>query len=462
VTTTRRWVAAGLVLAAVVALVLAFTGDPSPSGAAPPPAGATPMWSARRVPQPIVDAVGGQHLQTALDREVGGPQTCFMVEDDGAFVAGANVDTPLVPASTQKLFIAAAALDTLTPDFAFETRVLAPRAPEQGVVDRLWFVGSGDPVLATGDYMAFVDQQRRRQTTVYTHLEQLAQQIVDAGIRQVPGGVVADESRYDDQRQVAGWSPGYVADGDVGPMSALEVNDGNRTLSPRRPADDPSVSAAQILTDLLVARGVQVGPPSRGTAPSDATEVTRITSPALRDIVSAMLTTSDALTAELLAKELGVRASNQGSTAAGTAAVVAALEKRGVPMEGVTLADASGLHRANRATCRSLLDTLALGARPGFEALWTGLSVVGQRGTLVDQLLGLGIDGKLSAKTGFLAGVTGFVGRLDGDQQLRFAYVDNGGDYSQGVSEEIRRDATETLLTFPEAPAADALVPAPA
>ena len=461
-TTPRRWIAAGLVSAAVVALVLAFTGDPSPSGATPAAPGATPMWSARRVPQPIVDAVGGQHLQTALDREVGGPQTCFMVEDDGAFVAGGNVDTPLVPASTQKLFVAAAALDTLTPDFAFETRLLAPGAPEQGVVERLWFVGSGDPVMATDEYVAFVDQQARRQTTVYTHLEQLADQIVTAGIRQIPGGIVGDDSRYDDRRQVDGWSPGYVADGDVGPMSALEVNDGNRTLAPRRPSDDPAVSAATILTDLLVARGVQVGAPSRGTAPADATEVAKITSPPLRDIVSAMLTTSDALTAELLAKELGVRASNQGSTAAGTAAVVAALQKRGVPMEGVTLADASGLHRANRATCRSLLATLALGAQPGIEALWSGLSVVGQKGTLVNQLLGLGVEGRLSAKTGFLAGVTGFVGRLDGDQQLRFAYVDNGADYSQAVSEEIRRDATETLLTFPDAPAADELVPAPA
>ena len=99
---------------------------------------------------------------------------------------------------------------------------------------------------------------------MYTHLEQLADQIVTAGIRQVPGGIVGDDSRYDDRRQVDGWSPGYVADGDVGPMSALEVNDGNRTLAPRRPSDDPAVSAATILTDLLVARGVQVGAPVTG------------------------------------------------------------------------------------------------------------------------------------------------------------------------------------------------------
>ena len=133
-----------------------------------------------------------------------------------------------------------------------------------------------------------------------------------------------------------------------------------------------------------------------------------------------------------------------------------------MPVDGVTLADASGLHRANRATCRSLLGVLELGAQPKFASMWSGLSVVGEKGTLVNQLLGLGLEGKLSAKTGFLAGVTGFVGRIDGDEQLRFAYVDNGADYSQGVSEDIRRDAAETLITFPDAPSADELVPAPA
>jgi D-alanyl-D-alanine carboxypeptidase/D-alanyl-D-alanine-endopeptidase (penicillin-binding protein 4) len=462
VTTARRWIAAILAVGALVALVVAFTGDPSASGAAPAPAASTPLWSARRFPQPIVDAVGGQRLQAAMDREVGGATTCFMVEDDGALIAQSNTDLPLVPASAQKLFVAAAALDALGPDFRFETRVLAPAPPDNGVVERLWFVGSGDPVLATDQYETFVHEQPRRNTDVFTDVEDLAQQIADAGIRSIPGGIVGDESRYDDRRGVDGWSPGYIADGDVGPMSALDVNDGNRSLDPRRPSDAPALSSATILTDLLVARGVQVGAPSTGVAPADATEITKIASPPMRDIVGSMLTTSDALSAELLAKELGVRSTNQGTTAAGMAAIAAALQKHGVPLEGVTLVDASGLHRGNRATCRSLLAVLHLGAQPPFEALWTGLSVVGERGTLINQLGGLGVDGKLSAKTGFLAGVTGFVGRIDGAQQLQFAYIDNGADYSQGVSEDIRRDTTETMLTFPDSPSADELVPAPA
>jgi serine-type D-Ala-D-Ala carboxypeptidase/endopeptidase (penicillin-binding protein 4) len=460
-TPARRWIAAVLAIIAVAALVFAFTGDPTATGAEPAPAGATPLWSARRVPQPIVNAVGAQRLQRALDTEVGGPGVCFMVEDEGATVAATNVDAPLIPASAQKLYVAAAALDVLGPDFTYVTKVVAPHAIEDGAVGLLYLVGSGDPVIASDEYPPYVAQSARRRTDVYSDLEALADAIVAKGVTRIPGGIVGDDSRYDQQRQVDGWSPSYLADGDVGPIGALTVNDGNSSVEPRRTAADPALNAAAKLSELLAARGVQVGAPSRGTAPEKSVEVAALTSAALRDIVGSMLTTSDALTAEMLAKELGVRAQNQGTTAGGTTAITASLQRLGVPLDGVTLLDASGLHRGNRATCRSLLATVGLGAQPKFESLWTGLSVVGQKGTLIDQLLGLNLEGILRAKTGFLSGVTSLVGTIDGADRLEFAYVDNGDSYSQGVAEALRRDAAEVLATFPEAPSADELVPAP-
>jgi D-alanyl-D-alanine carboxypeptidase/D-alanyl-D-alanine-endopeptidase (penicillin-binding protein 4) len=462
-TPVRRAIAAVLLLAAAAAAFVAFTGDPEASGAAPAPAGATPIWSARRIPQPLADAVGAQHLQRAIDGQIGGPAMCAMVEDGNTLVAATNPDTPLIPASAQKLLVAAASLDVMGPDFHYETRVVAPAAPQGGTVDQLVMVGSGDPVIASSDYVASLDTQPRRKGGVVTSLEVLANQIAAAGIQHVRNGIVGDDSRYDQQRTVAGWSPSYLTDGDVGPIGALTVNDGLSSFAPLRNAPDPAVNAAAKLTQLLVAKGVQVdGAPSHGVAPQGAVEITRIASPPLHDIVASMLTTSDALTAEMLAKELGVRASNQGSTAAGTAAIVASLQRLHVPVGGLHLVDASGLHRGNRATCRTLLGVLDLGAQPRYSTLWTGLSVVGQRGTLVDQLLGLGLEGKLAGKTGFLTGVTSLVGKLDDDtRHLRFAYVDNG-DYAESASEALRRAAVEVLITFPQAPAADQLVPAPA
>ena len=95
---------------------------------------------------------------------------------------------------------------------------------------------------------------------------------------------------------------------------------------------------------------------------------------------------------------------------------------------------------------------LQLGSQPRYDALWNGLSVVGEKGTLVDQLLGLNppVEGKLSGKTGFLSGVSSLVGKIDDDaRHFQFAFVDNG-DYSQTVAEALRRDAVEVLNTFPD------------
>ncbi|MFI5045516.1 MAG: D-alanyl-D-alanine carboxypeptidase/D-alanyl-D-alanine-endopeptidase [Acidimicrobiia bacterium] len=461
-TPLRRVIAALLAVSAVVAVVFAFTGDPTASGAAPAAAGATPMWSARRVPQPFVAAVGSQHLQRAIDARIGGPGMCVEVENGGVTVAATNIDTPLIPASSQKLLVAAAALDTLGPDFTYETKVLAPAAPQDGTVDQLVFVGSGDPVISSSDFVGSLDSQPRRKGGVVTSLELLADSIVNAGVRVVRNGVVGDDSRYDQQRAVAGWSPSYLAEGDVGPIGALTVNDGFQSFNPRHPATDPALYAAAKLTEILTTKGVQVGAPSHGVVPPAAVDIATIRSPPLRDIVASMLTTSNAVTAEMLAKELGVRAASQGTTAAGVAAITASLQKLGVPVDGLTLVDASGLHRGNRATCRTLLAALQLGSQPRYDALWNGLSVVGEKGTLVDQLLGLGLEGKLAGKTGFLTGVSSLVGKIDdGTRHFQFAFLDNG-DYSQTVAESLRRDAVEVVNTFPNAPAADQLVPAPA
>ena len=126
-------------------------------------------------------------------QQLSGPGTCFMVEDDGALVASQNADTPLIPASAEKLFVAAAVLDTLGPDFVYETRVVAPAAPDDGAVDQLFLVGSGDPVLATGDFLEFLETQPRRKGGVVTSFEALADAIVAAGVRRIPGGIVGDD-----------------------------------------------------------------------------------------------------------------------------------------------------------------------------------------------------------------------------------------------------------------------------
>jgi D-alanyl-D-alanine carboxypeptidase/D-alanyl-D-alanine-endopeptidase (penicillin-binding protein 4) len=459
----RALVAGALLVAAAVALVVAFTsGSDSEAHADSGAAATTPLWSVRRIPEPVVEAVGALHLQSALDAATPGDTTCFVVQAGNHTLATRGADTPLIGASTQKLLAAAAALSILGPDSTFQTRVVAPKPPADGVVDQVWLVGGGDPVLSTGDYVGFLQSQGKTRGDVTTSLEALADAVVAKGVHSIPGGVLGDDSRYDEQRYLPTWKDSYRTDGEIGPMSALTVNDGYSTWSPSRKVvvDDPTRNAATELAGLLRARGVQVGSSGTGTAPGDATEIASVNSPPLRDIVHSMLSSSDNLSAEMLTKELGYRTAKQGTTQAGVAATTAKLKELGVPLADGALKDGSGLDRGNHVTCDNLVATLALADRPGLSTLYDGLPVAGQSGTLFDQFLGTPLVGNLRGKTGSLDGVTGLAGTVDLGRRIQFAFLDNGEfDMTQG--DMIRVDIGDIVGRYPDAPTFEALVPAP-
>ena len=224
---------------------------------------------------------------------------------------------------TQKLLTAASALSILGPDTTFETRVVASSAPTDGTVDRVWLVGGGDPVLSTNDYAAFLKSQPESRRDDVTSLESFADAIVAKGVRQIPGGVLGDDSRYDQERYRPALPEEDRQVGQVGPMSALEVNDGFSTwarFSKQGVANPPSYAAVRADRPLAAARRRGRVGRHRDAPPPDSTEVATITSAPLHDIVASMLTSSDNLTAELLTKEMGLKAAKEGSTAAGLAA----------------------------------------------------------------------------------------------------------------------------------------------
>src|SRR5690606_4223023 len=260
--------------------------DTAPAAAAtstPPATARTPVLSARRVPRwlqaPVADAALTAQLQEIVAASP--PDTCLSVRRDGHVVFEHAGDTPLVPASTTKIVTGVAALQVPGPDTRFRTTVVAADAPADGVVTGdVWLVGGGDPVLATDDYIARYDEPQ-----LHSDLEALADAVVAAGVQRIAGGIVGDESRYDTKRIVESWDPVFVRDHESGPLSALSVNDGFSSFPPTRsnlaavPADEPATHAAQVCTDLLVARGVTVaGAPRTGAAPSGAVEVAAITS----------------------------------------------------------------------------------------------------------------------------------------------------------------------------------------
>ena len=366
------------------------------------------MFSLRRLPTVVSRTVADSRLTSALDQLTGegalgdaSDDTCLAVSDpSGRSLYARRVDQPLIPASSLKLVTGAVALAKIGGDTRLTTEVRAPAALQGGTVADLWLVGGGDPLLATADFAA--DGGYLGQPRLATPMEDLADRVVAAGIRTVQGRVVGDDSRYDDQRLVPTWLPRYIANFDVGPISALTVNEGLATFPPAPSyALSPANLAADVLTGLLRARGVTVGGTGAGTAPAATTLVASIDSPPLAEVVGAVLQHSDNMGAEMLVKELGVRFGGAGSTAAGLAVIRDHLAASGAPLAGVATVDGSGLDRSDHLTCQLLQQVLATAGDD--SELARGLPVAGPQRHPLQALPGHAGGGQGPGQDGFAA-----------------------------------------------------------
>ncbi len=452
----------------------------APSQAVPqvvPQGVSTPVLSLRRVPELLALAVATAKLDTALDAALSdsrfGPtaaSSCLIVQAGSVPIYSHDPTKALLPASNLKLLTATAALDKLPATQRFTTTVKGDKAPAGGVVNgNLYLVGGGDPLLRTPEYVATFHFPAQ----IYDNLNTLADQVRAAGVTKVTGSIVGDESRYDTQRNVATWPSRYTVSGEVGPLSALSVNDGFAGSSPGVPAPQPAQQAAATFAALLAARGISVGGPAvKGTAPAAAPKITDFSSAPLPDVVDEVLRRSDNNGAELITKELGRQASPATpTTAAGVAAVQSALEADHLPTAGLHMVDGSGLDRGDRATCQLILAALVRGGPDGL--IGRGLAVAGKTGTLVRRMVGTPAAGRLRAKTGSLDGVaalSGFVTPAAGSVAatgapgatgVAFSLISNA-TLSLSAGDALGDRVGVALAQFPQAPPIADLSPLPA
>ena len=458
----------------VVALALAasaMTAVPTEAGAddPPPPVPTTPVLSLRRVPGVVATAVADRRLAAGLARVMEDPalgaardRACLSVRNPSGRVAySRNPGASLIPASTTKVVTAAAALARLGADFHYTTEVRAAAPPaDGGIAGDLWFVGAGDPLLATADFASVAGYQRRPRLA--TPLELLADRVAASGVRRIGGRVVGDESRYDTQRYVPSWNPGYITQNAIGPQSALTVNGGFAQWEPRAvAAPSPATNAAAVLTSLLRARGVAVGgEAAEGKAPANTAVVAALGSPPLPEVLAVLLQQSDNLSAELLVKELGVRFGGAGTTAAGLGVIRSTLASLGPGADGLASADGSGLDRSDRLSCDALQTVLASAGDQGVIA--RSMPLAGRDGTLARRFASTPAAGKVRAKTGSLEGVTGLSGwatTTDG-RSLQFSLLANDLP-SDGAGFGLQDRVVSVLGTYPQAPAPEELGPRP-
>ncbi len=333
---------------------------------------AAPLASIGRIPELAVATSNATRLAETLGRLPADPGglSCVRLLVDGRVVLDLRGDRALVPSYAQLFLTGHAAIDLLGPDYRYTTQLLATELPDINgrIFDGAYLDGGGDPVLMSHNY-AF---GFRPVHSTRTAIEDLAANVAAAGVLRIDGGVIAIERRYDDQRVLPGWPAEYSTNGTVGPLSALQLDDGfaeraAANLGVAVPSEQPATMAAERFADELWDLDVQVFDTIRTLGPDEELPtlvvVAQIASPPLRDIVFQTLAVNDATAAEMIVKELGVTVGGEGSTQAGARAVQQVLQDQGVDV-AVPFRDGSGLDPFGGTSCEQLAmaaDTIADG-----------------------------------------------------------------------------------------------------
>lgn len=189
---------------------------------------------------------GDEALAAAIDEILSDPR--LTDSQTGVVVADANTgevlydhggDQRAVPASNTKIATSAAAMELLGEDYTFTTEVVGAAAPEGGVIGGdLYLRGTGDPTMLEEDYDA------------------LAAELADAGVTQIAGDLVGDDTAFDDTRLGTEWGWSDLQYLYAAEVSALTV------------ASDQEYNAGTVRID--VAPGASEGDPAEiTTAPAN-------------------------------------------------------------------------------------------------------------------------------------------------------------------------------------------------
>nr|WP_315771788.1 D-alanyl-D-alanine carboxypeptidase/D-alanyl-D-alanine-endopeptidase [Rhodococcus kroppenstedtii] len=428
-----RWGIAAVVvvliagIVGVAAVTPTFTEPESPAVAAPEPdpVVATPAVSPvpADAPRPDPAALAATLAAPLRNPDLGRFTGSVADAITGEVLWSVDPDAAMTPASTTKILTAAAAMLALPSDHRVTTKVVQGDRPGQVIL-----VGEGDPTLTAQPVgtPGFYDGGAR--------IADLADQIRRSGAQVSSIGV--DLGAYSGPSSAEGWFPGDVAAGYIAPIEPLTL-DGGRTV----PTVDESPRSATpgLDTGRALARALGLDPAvvTAASAPSGAGSLATVQSAPLRQRLGQMLGFSDNVLAEAVGREVAAAEGAPTSFDGATDAVLATLRDNGVDVDGVRLADTSGLSVDNRIPARVLSSIVTAAAGPvdsrthadALRPMLDYLPVAGATGTLAARYASgdRTAAGWLRAKTGTLSNASALAGYVvdESGRVLTFALMSN-------------------------------------
>ncbi|MCS3647335.1 D-alanyl-D-alanine carboxypeptidase/D-alanyl-D-alanine endopeptidase [Salinibacter ruber] len=414
-----------------------------------------------------------------------------------------NGDRGFLPASNQKLFTTAAALDLLGPEHRYETTLSFDGTTRDSVMrGDLRLVGSGDPTFGS-TALERTDPLRN-----------WAERLAEMGVRRIEGRLIGDDQAFLNGFYPDGWSvsyltrqkgqqmgvragglsyrdntvpvtvrattPGTPPEVRIQPEGVLSVKNEavtserwrgstlliNRTFSTNKivltgsvarsyggvrnvPVSDPTAFTLRIFrerlqdagieTDLELVNAEAVDAPSEGGKPLFV-----YVSPLLSEIVTEINKRSNNFYAEQVLRTYGWG----GSTRGGIQRTESFLRRAGINTRPLSLNDGSGLSRKNLVTPRALQALLAhMNDHAAGDVFRASIPRGGERNTTLRTRLG---RTQVRAKTGSLAfvrGLSGYAERPDGGRVAFALFANNYTGPSYQITHTM--DDIVRLLTAP-------------
>ncbi|NOL47016.1 penicillin-binding-like protein Pbp4 [Synechococcus sp. MIT S9220] len=361
-------------------------------------------------------------LQTALRSNVGSEARVWSVtvlNSDGDVLGTINGAVPRIPASNQKLISTAYALDRLGPDFRLKTRLI--QRPDGSME----LNGQGDPDLGIAGLQRFVLAALRQ-----------------GGAR---GNSVAGVKLMVREEPRSNWWPSDWHPADRGyaygaPITRLALT----SNAVGGAVSDPYSRLQRLFQQEALRRGgtvqIQRGQPVAETLSAvlqNTVVLHEESSAPMHALLSLANTESHNFTAEVLMRQ----ASGLWDVRAASRATERWMFEQGLPVQGLRVADGSGLSRNNRVTSNTIAALLMRMDQHPFAAYYqASMAIAGQRGTLRNLYRGSVLDGRFRGKTGTISGVrsiSGYLQTVDGPRYV--SMISNGSVRPNTVMGQILR-----------------------